>query len=137
MVALVMARQPYLLFNVKCDEAYVCRVRYISTNHATNAAGTAEVSTIAAKTEIPNLPKEYHRLVRLLAGKILSEELASLTNKDQTPRFSGMQQAAEFYNVEYEKQLAKDLASARRKSIDKMPRAFEFCGAELQAAYGR
>ena len=128
--ALVLAREPYLLFNYKANQDYTVRVRYLTKNCGTNAAGDTEVLAIDNKEEIPLLPSEYHHLLILLIGKMLSGELKGVRNKDGSLRYPGMESAYAYYAEQYEMQLAKDLRHARRRTIDRRQAAFKFGGIE-------
>jgi hypothetical protein len=126
---LIRTRQPYLLFDVKASEGWVVNLRYLSLNKGTDSSGENAVSSFTSRTEIPDLDERYHRLIMLCAGKMIAGELAPLTNPDGSERYPGMSKALQYFNSEYEAQMAKDKEEASNRSIGRVMQSFDFGGA--------
>ena len=127
---------PFVMFDKIADSAYVIRVKYLSKNAGTNAAGTSDVTSFTARTEIPRLYEEHHELMLLLMGRMIAGELYPLTNKDGRPRFPGMQRAYEYFTMEYERELQKAKEKADRRYISRVPPASNWGGLEISYLSG-
>lgn len=133
--AVIRTRNPYVLFEVTTNDAYVINLRYLSRNKGTNSSGESEVLNFTNRNEIPIIPEEYHRLIVLCAGKIVAGELKNLRDSDGNLRYPSMQAAYEFFASEYAVHLEKEKEIATRRSISRNLQAFSFAGAEYNGLY--
>ena len=122
----VLAQTPFILLNTKADAVHKLRIKYLTTNTGTNAAGDSEVEVFTSKSEIPLLPKEYHNLLVELVTTLIAEDLANMTKDDGSPALPGMSGVAQLYRSKYERNLGRDIEHARRRFFDPHQRTFEY-----------
>lgn len=133
--AIIRTQRPYVLFEVKCDQAYVARLRYLSTHKGTRADGDIDVINFTMDSDIPAFNESYHPLVLLGALKIITRDLALLTNRDGSPRYPTMARAQKHFEQQYEIELAKAKEDMRRRYIVQRPLGFAWGGAEIAMRY--
>lgn len=129
--AIIRTQRPYVLFECRSDSAYVARLRYLSTHKGTLESGDTDVINFTADSDIPAFNEAYHPLVLLGALKIITRDLALLTNRDGTARYPTMARAQKHFEQQYEIELAKAKEDMRRRYISQRTPGFSFGGAEL------
>jgi hypothetical protein len=131
----IRTQRPYVLLNVKCQSDFVARLRYLSTHKGTNASGDQDITEFTSDTELPAFSEAYHPLVLLGTLKIITKDLANLTNRDGSPRYMSMAKAAAFFAGEYERELQRAKDQIRRRYIARRSPGFQFGGAEIGMQY--
>lgn len=133
--ATIRTQRPYILFEKRCDQAYVARLRYLSTHKGTLENGDTDVINFTADSDVPAFNEAYHPLVLLGALKIITRDLALLTNRDGSPRYPTMAKAQKHFEQQYEIELAKARDDMRRRYIVRRSPGFQFGGAEISVRY--